>query len=157
MSLIKLLVRWFNYGAALCVVLMMGLTCADVIGRLFRHPILGTYEMVGLLGALAIALALPSTTLEKGHVAVDFLVEKCPSHLRRLIDILMSLLGAVLFALIAWQSLLYADGLRETGEVTLSCQLPFWPVVDAIAVSALLVSVVLLAESLPAARNGASG
>jgi hypothetical protein len=34
-KLIKLLVRWFNYGAALCVVLMMGLTGAEVVDRLF--------------------------------------------------------------------------------------------------------------------------
>ena len=36
-------------AGAVCLVGMMGLTCADVIGRFFRHPIFGSVELVGFI------------------------------------------------------------------------------------------------------------
>ena len=135
-----------NYLAAICVMAMMMLTCADVVLRLFKHPILGTYELVGLFGALTIALAIPATTLNKGHVAVDFVVDKLPPSGRKICTIITTLLSIFLFALIAWQSFLYANILRSTGEVTLSLQMPFYPIVYAISAAALLVCIVLFFE-----------
>ncbi|NIA19358.1 MAG: TRAP transporter small permease subunit [Xanthomonadaceae bacterium] len=135
-----------NYLSALSIMAMMLLTCADVVLRLFKHPILGTYELVGLFGALTIALAIPATTLNKGHVAVDFLIDKLPPSARKIFTIITTLLSISLFALIAWQSFTYANILRSTGEVTLSLQMPFYPVVYVISAAALLVCVVLFLE-----------
>ena len=59
---------------AVCLVGMTFLTCADVIGRLFRHPIFGSVEIVGFLATTAIAMALPYTDKVKGHVGVEILV-----------------------------------------------------------------------------------
>jgi TRAP-type C4-dicarboxylate transport system permease small subunit len=53
-------------GAALTA--MMLLTAVDVALRAFSRPITGAYELVGLLVAMALGLALPQTTLAKGHV-----------------------------------------------------------------------------------------
>ncbi len=138
-----------NYLAAVCVMAMMLLTCADVLLRLFKHPILGTYELVGLFGALTIAFAIPATTLNKGHVAVDFVVDKLPSSTRKICTIITTLLSISLFALIAWQSFVYAEILRTTGEVTLSLQMPFYPIVYAISAASLLVCIVLFLEFAP--------
>ena len=140
------LVELMNYLAALSVIAMMLLTCADVLLRLFKHPILGTYELVGLFGALTIAFAIPATTLSKGHVAVDFMVEKLPAAGQKICTIFAGLLGLSLFALIAWQSFLYANILRSSGEVTLSLEMPFYPVVYAISAASLLVCIVLFLE-----------
>ena len=138
-----------NYLSAVCVMAMMLLTCADVLLRLFKHPILGTYELVGLLGALTIALAIPATTLNKGHVAVEFVVEKLPFKTRKVCTVITTLLSISLFALIAWQSFLYANILRSTGEVTLSLQMPFYPIVYAISAASLLVCLVLCTDLFP--------
>ena len=142
----RLLVGLMNYLAAASIIAMMLLTCADVLLRLFKHPILGTYELVGLFGALTIAFAIPATTLNKGHVAVDFLVEKLPAAAQKFCTLVANLLSLSLFALISWQSFLYADILRTSGEVTLSLEMPFYPVVYAISAASLLVCIVLLLE-----------
>ena len=135
-----------NYLAAGSIIAMMLLTCADVLLRFFKHPILGTYELVGLFGALTIAFAIPATTLSKGHVAVEFLVEKLPSSAQKICTIIANLLSLSLFALIAWQSFLYANILKSSGEVTLSLQMPFYPVVYVISAASLLVCIVLFLE-----------
>ncbi len=145
-KLIRQTVNLMNYLAALSIIAMMLLTCSDVVLRLFKHPILGTYELVGLFGALTIALSIPATTLSKGHVAVEFLVEKLPSAAQKTCTIIANLLSLSLFALITWQSFIYANILRTTGEVTLSLQMPFYPIVYAISAASLLVCIVLFLE-----------
>lgn len=135
-----------NYLAAASIIAMMLLTCADVVLRFFKHPILGTYELVGLFGALTIAFAIPATTLSKGHVAVDFMVEKLPASGQKFFSAIANLLSFFLFALIGWQSFLYANILRSSGEVTLSLEMPFYPIVYSISAASLLVCIILFLE-----------
>ena len=69
--------RWFsgvlNLIAAGSIFVMMLLTCSDVVMRLFRIPIPGTYEVVGFFGAVAISFALSKTTVGHGHIVVKIL------------------------------------------------------------------------------------
>lgn len=138
----------FNYVACAAVVVMMLLTCADVILRLFGHPILGTYEMIGLSGAVVISFALAYTSLEKGHIAVELLVESLPKGLQVFINGFNSLIGAALFSLVAWQTFLYAGDLRGSGEVSLTLQIPTYPFVYGISLGCGLLCLVLLVDSI---------
>ena len=47
---------------------MMCLTVADVLMRTGGHPILGTYEIVGLALALVIGFGIPKVSMDRGHV-----------------------------------------------------------------------------------------
>jgi TRAP-type C4-dicarboxylate transport system permease small subunit len=131
-------------GAA--IVAMMLLTCADVILRLFSRPIPGTYELVSFFGAVSVAFAMAHTCVEKGHIAVSVLVQLLPRRGRETVDALTSALSLTLFALIAWRSVLYAEDLRRSGEVSLTLQLPFYPFVYGIGLSAAVVCLVLLSD-----------
>ena len=144
---INILSYRFNWIAAVAVAVMMILTCVDVTLRLFRHPIPGTYEIVGLLGAVVIAFSLAYTSAEKGHIAVEFLVQKFPRNVQVFITIINDLIGTALFGLIAWQSILYAFDLKQSGEVSMTIQMPIYPFVYGIATGCGLLCLVLLTES----------
>ena len=58
---------------------IMFLTVADVFLRLFKRPILGTYEIVSLLGAVVIGFAIPQTSIDRGQVLMDFLTGRLSS------------------------------------------------------------------------------
>lgn len=131
-------------GAA--IVLMMLLTCADVILRLFRMPIPGTYELVCYLGALGVAFAMAHTSVEKGHVAVSVIVRRFSRRAQGVIGVITTLLSLAFFVFVSWQSWSYAEQLRASGEVSLTLQLPFHPFVYGVAVAAGAVCLVLLAE-----------
>lgn len=135
-----------NWVSAIAVMLMMLLTVLDVVLRFFRIPIPGTYEIVGLLGALAISFALGYTSMEKGHIAVDFLVQKFSEKARNVVTVFNNLAAIIFFSLAAWQSVLYALGLRKVGEVSLTLQVPTWPFVMGIAAGCILLCLVLLVE-----------
>ena len=70
--------------AGIALTLMVAITVADVILRIFKMPIVGTYEIVGLLGAIMVGFAIPQTSRAKGHVSMDFLEGKLPAGLDRL-------------------------------------------------------------------------
>jgi len=134
----------FNWVAAAALVGMMLLTCADVVlRRSFNHPIPGTYEIVGLLGALLISFALAYTTAQKGHIAVEFLVQRFSKNIQRVIDAVNQLFGIMLFVILSWQSILYAMDLKESGEVSMTVQMPIHPFVFGISIGCALVSLVL--------------
>lgn len=143
----------FNYLACIAVVIMMLLTCIDVILRLFGHPIPGTYEMVGFLGAVVISFALAYTSLEKGHIAVEVLVSRLPTGLQFFINGVNSLIGVALFSLITWQSFTYAGDLMGSGEVSLTLQIPTYPFVYGISVGCGLLCLVLLTDAARSFRR----
>ena len=145
--------RKFNWIAAAAVIAMMVLTCADVILRFFRHPIPGTYEMVGLLGTIVVSFSLAHTSVVRGHISVEFVIQKLPKRVQIVIDGINSLLGAALFGLITWQSLLYAQNLMHTGEVSMTLQMPIYPFVYGIAIGSGMLCLVLLIEFLQSLKR----
>lgn len=127
-----------------CIMAMVLLTSADVIMRLFGRPIIGVFDLVRVLGALAMAAALPYTTALKGHVAIEYFFQKLNRTGRILVDTVVRILGIGLFAMLAWESVRIGTNLKERGEVTATLQLPIFWVSWVIGLCCVLVMLVIL-------------
>ncbi|MEW6670341.1 MAG: TRAP transporter small permease [Thermodesulfobacteriota bacterium] len=143
-------VNWVAGGA---VAAMMLLTTADVVLRAFRHPIPGAYEIVGLIGSLAISFSLAYTSIEKGHIAVEFLINRFSAPAQAFISAVNALVSTILFAVITWQGILYGTDFLLRGEVSMTIQLPIYPFVYGVAAGCGLLCPVLLVEFLEAVRR----
>jgi len=141
-----------NWIAAAMLILMMLLTTGDVVLRFFRRPIPGTYEMIGLIGSAVIACALGYTSLTKGHIAVDLAVRKVSMKKQMVIEAVNALIASVLFAVTAWQGVLYGITLVRTGEVSLTIKIPIFPFAFSLAAGCALLCLVLLSQLLRALR-----
>jgi TRAP-type C4-dicarboxylate transport system permease small subunit len=158
----KELARILYWIAGISIVSMMLLTCVDVALRFCvtvyhethweflvpLRPIPGTYELVCYMATVAVAFAMAHTTVEKGHVAVSFVVELLPKRAQNIIATITNSCGLLFFILLTWRSFLYAGHLKSSGEVSLTLQLPFYPFVYGIAFSALAVCPVILSDLL---------
>ena len=136
----------FNWAAAGFVAAMMLITCADVILRLFRAPITGTYEVVGLLSSTFVSFALARTSIVRGHIVVDFVFRRLSPSLQRVVELSTLTLSCVLFGLFTWQAARYGSNLRAAGEVSLTLQIPIHPFVFGVAMGCGLLCVVLATE-----------
>ena len=134
----------FAGAAGLCIVLMMLITCVDIAGRAAGRPLTGAYDLVKLLGALAIAFGLPYTTAVKGHVAVEYFFGKLPRKARIAVDAVNRLLVCGLFAVLCRESVRYGLSLRAGGEVTPTLQIPVFWAPFAIAVGCGATALVVL-------------
>ena len=140
----------------ICLLGMMLLTVADVIGSLFGYPILGAEELVGLMASVLLAFALPSTQLEKGHIGVDLLYMRFSPRLKRVNDSAVSLISSVFFVLVGWQCFLYAGELRRVGEVSATLRFPAYYLIYGIAVATVILSYVIFIEFLTGLKGGPS-
>lgn len=135
-----------NWVAGWSIVAMMLLTGVDVILRIVYEPITGTFEIIGLLGAITISFALAKTTLEQGHIAVKLLMVRLPPRPQAVITFITRILTLVLFGLLSWQSAVYATDLWQSNEVSPTLGLPFHPVVYGMAFSCAFVCLLNLLD-----------
>jgi TRAP-type C4-dicarboxylate transport system permease small subunit len=140
------LCKLLNVIAGCALTAMMLLTVTDVILRSFRMPVVGTYELVAFLGGLVIGFAVPLTSLKKGHVLVDFMVMKMPHGLRAAFHVLTRLMGLMLFSLLGWNMMKMGLDMIRTGEVSLTLQLPFYPIAFGIGIACFVQCLVLLVQ-----------
>lgn len=145
---VRRIADYLNYVAGWGLLGMTFLTCADVILRIFRLPILGTFEIVGFLGAAVAGFAMAHTTIMRGHVAVEVLVMRLPVGVQKAVYLITHLLSIYLFALLAYECLRFGNDLKAANEVSLTLQLPFFPLLYGISFSALMVCLVLAVDFL---------
>jgi len=138
-------------GAALTFLML--LTIADVVLRILGRPIVGTYELVGLGGAIAIGLSLPLTSWVRGHIYVDSFVARLPRLPRTALAVATRLLVLALFLLIGWNLIKYALDLRSAGEVTPTLRVPFFPVTFGVGAACLVECLVMVADIVKILKN----
>jgi len=138
--------RFFNVIAGISLTFLMLLTVMDVILRALKRPIVGTYELVAFSGAVAIGFAVPLTSWLRGHIFVDFFILRFSQKVRNIFNITTRCLVIVLFFLIGWNLIKYGMDLQKSGEVSLTLQMPFYPVAYGVAVCCFVQCLVLICD-----------
>lgn len=144
--------RWLNERLAwlggLTLVLMMLLSVLNMVLRGARHPFAGTAEVVGWLSALTTAFALGYTQLYRGHVAIDVVVTRLPQRAQAVLDFLVSLASAVLFALAAWRTGVYAAHSLARGSLSETMQIIYYPFTYAVSFGLACLALALIVDGL---------
>jgi len=110
--------------AATCVML---LTVVDVLGRAVNHPVVGSYEMIALMGAILIGFSMPYTTTSGSHVFMEMLVNKLPGRVATGMNVFTRLLCIALFAVAGVNVFRFARELALAGEVSPTLKIPIYP------------------------------
>ena len=119
---------------------MILLTCANVFLRLVWMPVGGTFELMGYFGAVVTAFALGYTQIKRGHIAVDIVVLRFSTNTQRILHAVNHLICMAFFIIVSWQVYKYATTLRETGEVTETLQIVYYPFTYAVALGCLILA-----------------
>jgi TRAP-type C4-dicarboxylate transport system permease small subunit len=145
--------KQLDKAAGLCIAAVMFLVVANILLReIFSRPILGTYELVGLLTALGIGLALAHCAWQQGHIAVGFVMDRLPLKLQAGFDLLTNLLTLGFWSLTAWQLCRYAASMAANGVVSATARIPVYPVLYLLALGFLVLVLVQVVRVTEAAR-----
>ena len=128
LSKVKRISQYLNVIAGISLTFLMLLTITDVVLRIFKRPVVGTYELVAFSGAVVIGFSMPLTSFIRQHIFVDFFILKFPQKVRDIFNIATRCLVIGLFLLVGWNMLKYARDLQKSGEVSLTLQMPFYPI-----------------------------
>ena len=143
---VKGISRFFNIIAGISLTFLMLVTVADVILRSFRTPVVGTYELVMFAGAVVIGFALPLTSWVRGHIFVDFFILRFSKTGRNIFNLATRSLVTILFFLIGWNLIKFGIDLQKSGEVSLTLQMPFYPVAYGIGVCCFIQCLVMICD-----------
>ncbi len=154
----KIIVR-VSYGldslAGLILAATALLVVANILGRtLLQRSILGTYEMVGFLTAAVVGLALARCAVENSHIAIDFILDRLPVRLQRLVDLVLGI-PVFLFLLLATYNLfIYGARIAQSGEVSPTTKLIFYPFIYLVALGLLALALVVALKLVRSVLGG---
>jgi len=141
--------NWCEWIGLAAMLLMMVITCIDVIGaKLFLSPLLGSIDIVMLAQAVAISFAAGMLLILDRHIRVEFFVKLLPQRARKIIDGIVLLLGLGLFIAIIWRLCVLGHSFQTSGEYSATAYIPLYPFAYGIALASIPVCLVLLVEFL---------
>lgn len=105
--------------ASAALFVMMTVAVVDVVARtVFNKPFGAASEVIELAMVLTIFLVYPIVSYRGMHISIDLLDSVVPEPLRRAQHVLSALLGAAVFAAVAWRIGYLAREALSSSEVT---------------------------------------
>jgi TRAP-type C4-dicarboxylate transport system permease small subunit len=146
-SLSGILKKVFNITdilAGVCFFSVMALVLSNIILRnFFRLPILGTVEIVGLLIATGLGLALPNCEMKDGNIAMDVVTEKFSMKTQKIIETIVYIVSLFFWAFVVWRVFVYAYTSLTNGRVTPTTSIPIFPFIFILGLNILFLCVVI--------------
>jgi TRAP-type C4-dicarboxylate transport system permease small subunit len=140
---------WCEWLGLAALLLMMVITCIDVVGaKVFLRPVLGAIDIVQLSQIVAISFAAGMTLILGRHIQVEFFFNLLPRPVQAISDSVVRLLGLGLFIVIVWRLFVLGRSFQTTGEYTATAYIPLYPFAYAIALACIPVCLVLLLDFL---------
>ncbi len=140
---------WLEWIALAALLLMMVITCIDVVGaKVFRWRLLGAIDIVQLSQIVAMSFAASMALLLGRHIQVEFFYNLLPRRAQAVIDSAVPLLGLGLFIAIVWRLYELGRSFQTTGEYTATAYIPLYPFGYAIALACIPMCLILLLEFL---------
>jgi TRAP-type C4-dicarboxylate transport system permease small subunit len=145
---------WFEWIGLAAILLIMVITCIDVVGaKVFSWRLFGAIDIVMLSQIVAIAFAASMTMILGRHIQVEFVIARLPKRTQAVIDSIVLLLGLGLFSLIVWRLCVLGYTFQTSGEHSQSAYIPYYPFAYCIALASISVCLVLLLKLLKSIRR----
>jgi len=118
-------------------------------------PIMGTVEIVGLLIATGLGLAMANVEMNNGNIGLDMELP-WSRKIDKGIEIAMFIISLIFWAIVVWQIFIYAHTSYVNGRVTPTTSIPIYPFIFILGFNVLCLCAAL-AYKLIRAFSDASG
>jgi TRAP-type C4-dicarboxylate transport system permease small subunit len=134
------------------LMLLMIYTVVDVVLRyVFNQPFRGSLEITEFAMSVIVFLGIAYCGWLGGHVAVDILERPLEDPRLRFIPIVLTLVSAVLFVMIAW--LTASDAVNASHRISNMMRWPHWPFQAIVAFGAAMYAAVLIVQCVQMLRR----
>jgi|OM-RGC.v1.021757279 TRAP-type C4-dicarboxylate transport system, small permease component len=121
---------------------LLGLTVvADVIGRQIGFPVTGIVELAAQTVVASAFLTIPYVMRRGGHIRATVIVSRTPVKVKKVLETIAYLMGAVIFLLLAYSAFgaFVEDYLKASYEGEGALRIPTWPTRLVIFVASILM------------------
>jgi len=145
---------WFEWVGLAGLLVIMAITCIDVVGaKVFRWRLLGAIDIVMLVQIVAIAFAASMALILGRHIQVEFLFNLLPRRAQAVINSVVLLLGLGLFMVIMWRLSVLGHLLQTSGDYSATIRIPYYPFAYGIALASIPVCLVFLLEFIKSLKK----
>lgn len=139
--------RWCEWLSIAAMLLMVAITCIDVVGaKVFRWRLPGAIDIVMLAQLVTIAFAAGMTLIKGRHIQVEFFIRLLPQQVRKVIDSIVLLLLLGLISIIIWQLGMLGYSFQTSGEYSATINIPYYPFAYGISLASVPVWLVFLVK-----------
>jgi TRAP-type C4-dicarboxylate transport system permease small subunit len=126
---------WMGGAGGVILVCLMLITVLDVLLRAIGRPMPGNYDIVALGGALVIGFSVPYTTMKKGHIFVDVLIQSLSAKGQKMFNLCTRLICVVVCIMISWHLVRLGLDYYDKHEGSQTLQLSFYPIAFGLAIA----------------------
>lgn len=153
-GVVSVISRIMDDAAGWGIVATMALVVLNILLRvIFKNSIQGIYEYVGYITASVIGLALAWCALEKAHISIDFVAEKMPDRVRKTVDVITGSVAVIFLLFSSYQVCVYGVKVMNSGEVSATSKIPFYPFIFIVAAGLLVLSLSELTKLLKGVKT----
>ena len=131
-------------GQIVLLAVMLLVILNIVLRTLFDKPITGSYDLVSLFIVIVVALALANCAVGKGHIAVEFIVERFSAGIQRFIDIIMNIASFIFIGLFTYNVGVYAYAAAVAGDESWTLKIPLYPFISLVCIGFILLCMVII-------------
>ncbi|MGD9826966.1 TRAP transporter small permease, partial [Desulfobacter sp.] len=106
----------------------------------------GTYEIMGFAGAVITALAKGFTQKKREHIHADILISRFPRAVKKVVFAVNTAMCSAFFLVAAWFVALRGMTLLETGEVSETLRMAYYPFAFVVAFGCFLLAAMLFID-----------
>jgi TRAP-type C4-dicarboxylate transport system permease small subunit len=137
-------VTYMAYLASIILVVLMFITTADVIGRyFFNQPLTGVFDLTHFAVLIMVFFGLAYCGIKGGHVAIELLYDKLDQPIAKVLDQLINLVGALLFMVIAWRTVIQSLDIIEFKESSQLLLIPYYPFYWLVSFGCVMFAIVM--------------
>lgn len=119
--------RIFAVCSGLMLIAMASMSVYSIVGRsLLNKPLMGDYEMVQMMSAVAVSMALPYCQMVRGHVIVDFFTTGFSKRSNAVLDVIAALLMALCAFAFSWRLVIATFEFKKNHDASMLLNLPTW-------------------------------
>lgn len=139
--------RILDHIAGIFLFLVMMLVVFNVLLRsIFNAPITATYDLVGMFTSVGIGLSLAYCAIQKGHIAIDYFIDKFPPGFRLFLDFCTHFISIIFLVIASWQLTKLGYNMTITGEKSASAMIPYYPFIYIVAFGMFIFSIIVLLQ-----------
>ncbi len=139
--------RWCEWISIVAMLLIVAITCVDVVGaKVFRWRLAGAIDFVMLAQLVVVAFAAGMTLMKGRHIRVEFFIKRLPQRVQNVIGSIVLFLLIVLFSTIIWRVIVLGHSFQTSGESSATVYIPYYPFAYGIALASIPVWLILFVQ-----------
>jgi TRAP-type C4-dicarboxylate transport system permease small subunit len=139
--------RWCEWISIVAMLLIVAITCVDVVGaKVFMWRLAGAIDLVMLLQLVVVAFAAGMTLIKGRHIRVEFFIKRLPQRVQNVVDSIVLFLLLVLFSTIIWRVIVLGYSFQTSGESSATVYIPYYPFAYGIALASIPVWLILFVQ-----------